>query len=146
MIAHAQRTVVINRSIGSVFDFVLNGANNRLWKRLVLEARPLGEAPYGVGSKFQQEVRGPEGPAAADYQVTECRSNELIEIEVMSGPARWTGQYRFRSLGRATEVSYELKAEREGLHGMADAVLQSVVEQEAGTLDELKAFLEKVVA
>ncbi len=146
MIAHAHRTVTIHRPLGSVYEFVLNGANNRLWKSSVLEVRPLGVAPYGAGSKFQQEVRGPEGPVTADYQLTDCKVNELIEVQVMSGPARWRGLYRFRWLGDVTEVNYRLEAEREGLRGMTDAMLQHTIEAEASTLDELKVFLEKIAA
>jgi len=144
MIAHAQKTVQINRPVGSVFDFVLNGANNRLWKRSVLDVQPLGDPPYGVGSKFQQEVDGLEGPVAGDYQLTECEANELIGFQVMSGPARWTGTYRFRDLGRTTELTCVLDAEREGLSGLTDATLQRLMEREVQALDELKAFLEKI--
>ena len=144
MIAHAQKTVVINRPLDSVFEFVLNGANNRLWKASVLDVRPLGEPPYGAGSKFQQQVRGPEGPVAGDYQITECEANRLIAIQVMNGPARWRGQYRFRRVGGATEVTCELEAEREGLHRITEAMLESAIKQDILTLEELKAFLEKI--
>jgi hypothetical protein len=144
MIAHARKTVVINRPVESVFDFVLNGGNNRLWKSSVLEVQPLGDAPYGVGSKFQQEVSGPEGPTAGDYQITACKPNELLGIQVMNGPARWMAEYRFRSLGKASEVMCEVQAEREGLTGITDAAFQRSLEQEAQSLVELKAFLEKI--
>lgn len=144
MIAHAERTVVINRPLESVFKFLLNGANNRLWKTSVLDVRPLGEPPYRAGSKFQQQVKGPEGPTVGDYQITQCDPNRLIAIQVMNGPARWRGQYWFRSVGAATEVTCELEAEREGLHGMTDAMLENAIEQDVLALDELKAFLEKI--
>jgi hypothetical protein len=144
VIAHAAKTVVINRPLESVFEFVLNGANNRLWKSSVLDVRPLGEPPYGAGSKFQQQVKGPEGPTTGDYQITEYEPNRLIAIQVMNGPARWRGQYRFRPVGAATELTCELEAEREDLHRVTAAMLETAIEQDVLALDELKAFLEKI--
>src|SRR5512143_3381618 len=111
MSAHAEKTVVINRPVESVFDFVLNGANNRLWKRSVVDVRPLGEAPYGVGSKFQQEVDGPAGRVSGDYQITELEANRLIGLQVMSGPARWSGRFKFRAQGGGTQLNYALDYE-----------------------------------
>ncbi len=111
MIAHAVKSVVINRPVQSVFEFVLNGANNRLWKPSVLDARPLGEAPYGIGSRFHQEVKGPDGPAPGGYEITEYKENELIGIKVLEGRAPWHGRYEFRDRGASTEVTYSLAYE-----------------------------------
>ncbi len=111
MIAHAQKTVIINRPVASVFAFVLNGGNNRLWKRSVLDARPLSQAPYGPGSRFHQELEGPGGLIQADYEITEFQADTLFAFEVVSGPARWNGRYEFRAQGAATELTYRLDYE-----------------------------------
>src|SRR5512135_2503253 len=101
--AHAEKTVVINRPVESVCDFVLNGANNKLWRSSVLDIRPLSEAPYGVGSKFEQGLKGPTGRIAGDYEITECRPNALIQFQVTAGPARPSRLYRFQRQGGATQ-------------------------------------------
>ncbi len=208
MSAHAQKSVVINRPVASVFGFVLNGGNNRLWKPSVLDAHALDEAPYGVGSRFHQELKGPDGPMQADYQLTAYGANELLAFKVLNGPARWEGRYEFRSDGAATELSYRLdyepgevdralmqpllgnverllqdetastrlspperralllqsdgKADRDiarsmfvgegtarnyissGLTKLAAPTIQAWMDSEVSTLDELKAFLEKI--
>ena len=108
MSAHAEKTVTIRRPVASVFDFVLNGANNRLWKPAVSDVRPLSTPPYGMGSKFEQHVQGPAGPLSADYQIVQYEHNQLIGLQVLSGPARWSGRYEFRAQQGATEVTYEL--------------------------------------
>jgi len=149
MIAHAEKTVVINRPVESVFGFVLNGANNRLWKRLVLEVRPLGEAPYRVGSKFQQQVKGPEGPVQGDYQITQYEESQLIEIQVMSGPARWRGRYMFKEQHAATKLTYALEYEpAEYDPAVAQQILgdiERVLEEEQAVLPGLSSQERRVL-
>ena len=106
--AHAEKTVVINRPVESVFDFVLNGANNKLWRSSVLDIKPLDAVPYGVGSRFEQGLKGPTGRIPGDYALTEVRLNELIAFQVTAGPARPTGVYRFKRQDGATELTFVL--------------------------------------
>ncbi len=111
MLARAEKTVIIHRPVQSVFEFVLDGANNRLWKPSVLEVRPLGDAPYGAGTRFHQEVKGPEGPLPGDYEITELEQNKLIGIQVIEGPAHWRGQYEFQQQPSGTQLTYTLTHE-----------------------------------
>jgi uncharacterized membrane protein len=141
--AHAEKTVVINRPVESVFDFVLNGANNKLWRSSVLDIKPLSEAPYGLGSKFEQGLKGPTGRIAGDYEITECKPNELIRFQVTAGPARPTGLYRFQRQGGATQLTFILDYTAKGFSKLMEPMIQRSMEQEVGMLEELKSFLEK---
>lgn len=149
MIAHAEKSVVINRPVQSVFQFVLNGANNRLWKPSVLEAHPLGGPPYGVGSMFHQEVKGPDGPLRGDYEITDYEENALIGVKVLEGPAPWHGRYEFRSRGAATEVRYSLVYEPAeydpALTGRILDGMQRVLQQEQAALSGLSAQERRVL-
>ncbi len=106
--AHAEKTVLINRPVESVFEFVLNGANNKLWRSSVTDVKPLTEPPYGAGSRFEQGLRGPTGRIPGDYEITESKPYELIRFRVKTGPARPTGIYRFRKQNGGTEVTFVL--------------------------------------
>ncbi len=106
--AHAENTVLINRPVESVFEFVLNGSNNRLWRSSVIDVRPLTDPPYGVGSRFEQGLRGPTGRIPGDYEITESKPYELIRFRVIAGPARPTGTFRFRKQDGGTEVTFAL--------------------------------------
>ncbi len=141
--AHAEKSVVVNRPVQSVFEFILNGANNKLWRSSVLDVKPLSEAPYGAGSKFQQGLKGPGGRIAGDYEITECRPNELIRFQVTAGPARPAGTYRFEPQGASTTVTFVLDYQPKGLGQLMDPMIQRSMDEEVGMLDELKAFLEK---
>lgn len=141
--AHAEKTVLINRPIESVFDFVLDGANNKLWRSSVLDIKPLSQAPYGVGSKFEQGLKGPTGRIPGDYEITEMKPNELIRFQVIAGPARPTGLYRFQQRDGGTAVTFVLDNQTKGFSKLMDPMIQRSMDQEVGTLDELKAYLEK---
>ncbi len=143
--AHAEKSVVINRPLESVFAFVLNGANNKLWRSSVLDIKPLSEPPYGAGARFEQGLKGPTGRIAGDYEITECKPNELIQFQVTAGPARPTGIYRFRQQGAATELTFILDYQAKGLSKLMEPMIQRSMQDEVGMLDELKAFLEKHV-
>ena len=129
--AHAEKTVVINRPVESVFGFVLNGANNKLWRSSVLDIKPLSEMPYGVGSKFEQGLKGPTGRIAGDYEITECRPNELIQFQVTAGPARPAGLYRFQRQGSATQLTFILDSRPEARPKQMDTASARQVAQEA---------------
>jgi DNA-binding CsgD family transcriptional regulator len=129
--AHAEKTVVINRPVESVFDFVLNGANNKLWRSSVLDVRALSEAPYGSGSKFEQGLKGSTGRIPGDYEITECNPYDLIRFRVTAGPARPTGIYRFQRQDGATAVTLVLDYEPNGLSRQMDPTITQQVLQEA---------------
>ncbi len=138
--AHAEKSILIRRPVASVFDFVLNGAGNKLWRSSVMDVRPLGEAPYGVGSKFEQGLKGPTGRIPGDYEITALRQNELIQFRVTAGPARPTGTYRFREREDSTEVTLALDYQPEGLSKQVNAAAaQQIFQQVRGADDEVTA-------
>ncbi len=97
--AHAEKTIFINRPVGSVFDFILNGANNRLWRSSVVDIKPLGEAPYGVGARFEQGLKGPTGRIAGDYEITEVKPNQRHPLPGDGGAGKADGPVPVRIEG-----------------------------------------------
>src|SRR5437588_11515530 len=98
--AHAEETITIDRPANIVFDFVLDGTKNALWRPAVLNVEQVPGKPAGVGAVYKQSVKGPGGrPIDADYEIVESRPNELIKFQVIAGPARPTGTYRFETVG-----------------------------------------------
>ncbi len=118
--AHAEKTVLIHRPVESVFDFMLNGANNRLWRSSVLDVKPLSQAPYGVGSRFALGLKVPSGRIPTDYEITEAKRYELIRFRVTAGPARPTVTYLFHRQGHATELSSVLDYQQDDLSKSMD--------------------------
>lgn len=128
--AHAERTVLIQRPVESVFEFVLNGANNKLWKSSVSDVRPLTAAPYGAGSRFEQGLRGPTGRMAGDYEIVESRPHELIRFRVVAGPLHSTGAYQFEQRAQQTQVACALDYDPTGLSKAIDEAAAQQLFQE----------------
>ncbi len=139
--AHAEKTVVINRPVESVFDFVLNGANNKLWRSSVLDVSPLSTAPYGVGARFEQGMKGLGGRVPGDYEITELRPNEVISFQVIAGPARPGGVYWFRLQGAATQLTWLLDYESSDLSKSIDlATTRQIFEEVRHSSDPAEAL------
>ncbi len=141
---HAEESITINRPIGDVFDFVLDGTNNPLWRPTVIDIQRVPGKPSNVGAIFKQGLKGPGGRRIdGDYEIVECQPNELIKFQVISGPARPTGTFRFEAVGNSTRVTFNLHLDAKGLTRLISPMISQTMKSEVATLSNLKAYLEK---
>jgi uncharacterized membrane protein len=140
--AHAEGNISIDRPIKTVFDFILDGANNPLWRPDVINIQLKTGKPPGVGSVFKQEMKGPGGRIDADYEIVECKPNEWIKFQVVTGPARPVGTYTFESAGNSTKVTFVLDFQPKGLAKLMDGMINKSMQGEIATLSNLKSYLE----
>ena len=142
--AHAEGSILINRPVKVVYDFVLDGMNNPLWRSGVLDIRHRRSTPSGAGAVYIQGFKGPGGSRVdGDYEITECKPNESIRFRVVAGPARPTGSYKFEAAGEATRVTFTLHLEPKGLMRMMDGMVNQQMQVEVRALDNLKKYLEE---
>lgn len=140
--AHAQSTITVGRPIKEVFEFILKGANNALWRDSVKEVS-LTTSERGLGAVYHQRDKGPLGLSIkADYRIVECEPVSTIRFQVISGPARPTGTYRFEEVDYATRVTFSLDYEPHGLGRLMDKNIQRTMESEVSMLANLKRHLE----
>ena len=141
--AHAEESITIHRPVNAVFDFVLDGTNSPLWRPGIVDIQRVPGKPSGVGAVYKQGLKGPGGRRIeGDYEIVECQPNELIKFQVISGPARPTGTYRFETVGDATRVTFMLHYEPKGLARLIDPMITRTMRSEVATLSNLKAYLE----
>ena len=140
--AHAEGTISIDRPIKTVFDFILDGTNSPRWRPDVTDIALLPGKPLGVGAVFKQGARGPTGRIDADYEIVECRPNEWIKFQVVAGPARPVGTYKFESTAGGTSVTFVLDFQPKGLAKLMDGMITSTMRAEIGNLSNLKSYLE----
>ena len=140
--AHAEGSITIDRPAKTVFDFVLDGANGPLWSPDITDAKLKPGKPLGVGAVFKQGMKGPGGRIDADYEIVECRPNEWIKFQVVAGPARPVGTYKFESAGSSTKVTFVLDFQPKGLARLMDNMINYVIRAEVGNLSNLKSYLE----
>lgn len=135
--AHAEADITIDRPVRTVFDFVLDGMNGPLWRPSVADVERVS------GAVYKQGLKGPGGRRiAGDYQITACTPNEVIAFQVMAGPARPSGTYRFETEGAGTRVTFILHYAPKGLSRLMDPMITRTMQGEVATLANLKTYLE----
>ena len=141
--SHAENSIVINRPVNVVFDFVLDGENGPRWRESILDIKRMSDKPLGVGSAFKQGLRGPGGRRIeGDYEIVECKPNEWIKFQVTSGPARPTGTYHFEKADGGTRVTFTLHYDPKGIAMLMAPMITANMKEETGMLSKLKAYLE----
>ena len=141
--AHAEGSITIDRPANVVFDFILDGMNNPLWRPSVADIQRVPGKPAGVGAAFKQGLKGPGGRRIdGDYEIVESNPHESIKFQVTAGPARPTGMYKFEALGNSTQVTFTLHYEPKGLARLMDPMINKTMQVEIATLSNLKAYLE----
>lgn len=140
--AHAEGSIIINRPVKEVFDFILDGTNSTLWRPSVLDVQLMPGKPLGVGAIFKQGLKGPGGRIDGDYEIVECQPNELIRFQVVAGPARPTGTYIFKPVDISTQVIFILDFQPKGLAKLMDGMINKSMKGEVETLSNLKAYFE----
>ena len=79
---------------------------------------------------------------AADYEIVECTPNEWIKFQVVTGPARPVGTYKFEAAGKSTRVTFVLDFQPKGLARLMDGMINKSMQAEVGNLFNLKSYLE----
>ena len=144
MMAHAENSILINRPVSEVYDFILDGTKNALWRPGVADVQAVPGKPNGIGAVFKQGVKGPGGRRIdADYEIVEAKPNALIRFQVIAGPARPTGVYEFSPEGNGTRVKFTLDYQGKGVMAwLMDGMINRTMQGEVATLSNLKSYLE----
>jgi hypothetical protein len=98
--------------------------------------------PLRLGAdRIHQVVDGPGGRGiAADIEVTGYEPGRRYAFQVIAGPARPTGEFRFAPSGTGTELSFSLRAELGGLKKLLmSGPVQSSMDGEMRALDTAKS-------
>ena len=138
----AQRSVVVHRPLGEVFEFFTDPLNETRWRTHLKEVSAGG--PVAVGSRVHQVVKGPGGRGIpADIEVTAYQPLEQYAFRVVAGPVRPTGEFRFAGEGDTTTVSLSLEAHLSGVKKvLLSRSVQKAMDGEVRALDRAKAVLE----
>jgi uncharacterized protein YndB with AHSA1/START domain len=140
--AHAERTVTINRPPDQVFAFFADPANDRRWRQGVKEMTAEG-AP-GRGAHVRQVVSGPGGRSIpADIEIDAYDPPTRYAFHAIAGPVRPSGEYRFAPAASGTAVTFSLNAEVGGWKKwVMGGQVQRTMDGEMAALDRAKAILE----
>jgi uncharacterized protein YndB with AHSA1/START domain len=139
--AHAERTVTVNRPIGEVFAFLGDCLNEAKWCPEVISINHVSGS--GVGAVYAQTMRGPGGRRiAGDFRITAFDEPNRLDFEVIAGPARPTGSYVLREdVTGATVVTFTMDLRPRGLMVLMTPLINKQVRAEVANLDRLPAAI-----
>jgi uncharacterized protein YndB with AHSA1/START domain len=139
--AHASHTVVVDRPIADVFEFLADATHELLWRPDVISISLVSGS--GLGAQYAQTMKGPGGrPIAGDFRYTRFDVPKRIDFEVTAGPARPTGSFALRDLSAdSTEVTYTMDLEPQGFLRLLSSMIDKQVRAEVAHLDKLPAAM-----
>jgi hypothetical protein len=138
-----ERSVVIDRPIGEVFEFVLNPANDASWQTTLVESEVLTEGPIRVGSQIREVRRFLGVRFELGYEVTEYEAPRRSSIKSVAGPMQFTGGYVLESRDGSTEFIVTGDIEGHGFFKLGEPVFTRMAARELeANLGHLKDLLE----
>ena len=104
--AVASETVTVEHPISEIFDFLVDGSRNHLWRPAV--ANVIFASGPAERAVWAQSIRAANGRLTkADYRVTWYDRPGRLELTVVNGPSRPTTQFTLKSLSPdSTRVTY----------------------------------------
>lgn len=101
-------TIMIDRPIESVFAFLANGENDKLFSERILEIAKTTEGEPGVGTIYHSVARDMGLKAKHDFEITEFDPpNRIRWREISKGPVIVReGGYDLKSVDGATELGF----------------------------------------
>ncbi|MDP5226765.1 MULTISPECIES: hypothetical protein [Arthrobacter] len=140
---HASRDVLVHCDALTVFDFLADGANNRLWREGLRSVVLRGGAPGKVGAVYQQSYYpGQSSIIPGTYRITNSRSGAELEFSVLYGPVGARGGFYLSTEGDSTRVRYALDFTPRGLRRFYWRDSHRLLEQEVFQVERLKAVLD----
>jgi len=138
-----ERSIVIDRPVDDVWDFVHDVANDRLWQTTLVESEQLTDGPLGVGTRVC-EVRQFLGVRVElAWEVTELEPKTRSAIKGISGPVPLSGSYRLEPLDAGTRFTVSGELDAHGVFKLAEPVFARMTSRELeANLGHLKDLLE----
>lgn len=142
-----ERSIVIDRPVDEVWEFVHDPTKDALWQTTLTESEKLTDGPLRVGTRVR-EVRHFLGRRIElAWEVTEYEPNRKSAIRGISGPVPLTGGYRLEALDGATRFTVSGELDAHGLFKLAEPVFARITRRELeANLGHLKDLLETEVA
>lgn len=136
-----EHSVVINRPIEQVFEYVTNIENAPKWKSRLLEIKRTSEGPVGVGTTQTSVGHFLMWRPQTNVEITEYAPNRKVGFKTTSGPVSAMGEFTFESVEGGTRVTLVAGMKPTGFLKLLGPILarwpQSHLETECAKLKEL---------
>jgi uncharacterized membrane protein len=118
-----EHSVIINRPVEEVFEFMTNPENEKKYRTDLLEMEVTSEGPMGVGSTTREVAQFLGRKIETTGEVTEHVKNKVVATKSTSGPIPFTFRTRFEPVEEGTKVTMEFEGEIGGFFKMAESLV-----------------------
>jgi len=138
-----ERSIVIERPVEEVWEFVHDPAKDALWQTTLTESEELTDGPMHVGTKVREVRRFLGVRIETAWEVTEYEPTTKSAIRATSGPIPFSGGYRLESAGSGTSFTVHGELDAHGFFKLAEPVFARIAGRELETnLAHLNDLLE----
>jgi len=143
-------TVVIARSPGEVFDFLMRAENLPRWDSSMLECAQVGDGPVAVGTRYRGASKILGRRIEWVTEVVEFVPGVRAASRSVAGPLTFTVCYEVSASPAGTTLRYRLAAES-GLGGAFGRAMEPIVQRAQtkvvrANLGTLAGLIEKLAA
>jgi uncharacterized membrane protein len=143
--AKVETSVVVNRPVGEVFQFMSVNENALQWQSGLLETRITNDVT-GPGRAWIDTIQFLGRRMETPFQLTDWQADRKIAFQSTGGPIPMQGSYAFEPSGDSTRVTFLLTGEPGGFFKLAEPVLMQILQRQWQTnLANLKDVLEAQV-
>jgi uncharacterized protein YndB with AHSA1/START domain len=140
--AKVETSIVVNRPVGKVFQFISVNENALQWQPGLLETRITNDI-QGVGKAWIDVVQFLGRRMEIPFRLTDWQSDRTLAFQSTGGPIPMQGSYAFEPSGDGTQVTFLLTGEPGGFFKLAEPVLMQILQRQWQTnLANLKDVLE----
>jgi hypothetical protein len=138
-----ERSIVIERPVGEVWDFVQDASKDAMWQTTLVESQVLTEGPRGVGTQVQEIRRFLGVQIPMTLEVTEFDPERKSSLKAVSGGIPLSGSYHLEPLDGGTKLTVTGQLEAHRLFKLAEPVFARMTSRELeASLGHLKDLLE----
>jgi len=136
-----EHSVLIERPVEEVWDYLMDATNNPVWQGPVIEAR--AGAELEVGSRIDEVMQFLGRRVEVTWEVTELEPLRRSAVRTASGPVPMHGGYTLEPVGGSTRFTMDSELEAHGFFKLAEPVFARMARREGVTSCEtLKDVLE----
>jgi len=139
-----KETVVIDRGIQAVWDWIMDPTNQASWQGSVLEVRfePADE-PVGLGTRYIETRQFLGKRFETIFEVIEFDAPHRSAIDLVSGPINGRSSFELQELGERTGLTLGARVDTGTFFKVAEPALRSYFKRELSSyIHALKMLVE----
>ena len=140
---NVEKSIIIQRSIEEVFNYVSNLTHSAEWQSGLTEVRQITDRPLGVGTQYALVRTFMGRKMVADNEITEFTPGVKVAFKTISGPIPLEASYQFETDEQGTKLTSKIDMQPKGFVSLAEPLISASLQRDVeASLNVLKNMLE----